>query len=195
MSEFKSHELPKLEGKPSSQFKIGDFTNHGTITFIDATHDFLHRKTKERWENEDGTNTNLSIKTDKGWFHLSDLVSAEMEMAVVDKDAIKPAIEFNELHKMDIRICQIISAEKVKGADKLLVLQIHTGKDERQVVTNIGEFFSPESLVGKKFPFILNLKPAKIRKIDSFGMIVCVNIQGSMPEMIESNSPVGSKIF
>lgn len=86
----------------------------------------------------------------------------------------KPNIAFDQFLALDIRICEIISSERVPKKDKLLKLVINTGIDERVAVTNIGAQFSPESLVGKKMPFILNLEPTTIAGIESTAMIIAV---------------------
>lgn len=89
-----------------------------------------------------------------------------------DNKQIKPEISFDDYMKVDIRMCQITSVEKVEGADKLYKLQIDTGIDSRVVVSAIAHKVTPEQLQDKIMPFVLNLAPRKIRNIDSFGMII-----------------------
>lgn len=84
----------------------------------------------------------------------------------------KPEISWDEYEKLDIRICEIISVKKVEKTDKLYELKINTGFDERTVISGIAQHFTEEELTGKKMPFILNLKPTKIRGIMSTGMII-----------------------
>jgi len=86
--------------------------------------------------------------------------------------AIKPDIAFEDFMKMDIRICQILSVEKVEKYDKLYKLEIDTGIDKRIVVSAIAHIFDKEELMGMCLPFILNLPVRKIAKIDSHGMII-----------------------
>lgn len=88
------------------------------------------------------------------------------------KTAIKPQISFDTYQLMDIRVCEIISAEKVEKKDKLYKLTIDTGVDTRVVVSGIAEQFSIEQILNKKFPFILNLPPRPIAGIESNGMII-----------------------
>lgn len=85
---------------------------------------------------------------------------------------IKPEISYEDYEKLDIRLCQIISVEKVEKKDKLYKLEIDTGVDKRVVVSAIAHLFKPEELLLKVLPFVLNLKPREIAKIESHGMIV-----------------------
>lgn len=84
----------------------------------------------------------------------------------------KPEISLEDFLKADVRLCEIVSAIKVEKADKLLKLTIKTGFDERVVMSAIAEKITPDELVGKKLPFVLNLPVKKIRGIESRGMII-----------------------
>ena len=86
--------------------------------------------------------------------------------------AMKDLINFDDFSKMDLRMGKILSAEKVEKADKLLKLQVHTGIDERTIVSGIAEHYSPEEIIGKTVLVLLNLAPRKIRGIESHGMIL-----------------------
>ena len=86
--------------------------------------------------------------------------------------AQKPEITYDDFTRMDIRIGEIIEAEKVKGADKLLKLKIDTGVDQRTVVSGIAQFYQPENIIGQKVSILINLAPRKIKGIESQGMIL-----------------------
>jgi len=88
-------------------------------------------------------------------------------------------ISFQDFQKLDIRIGEITSADKVEGTDKLIKMDIDFGSEQRQVVAGIAEAYSPEDLVGKKIPVLLNLEPRKIRGIDSQGMILAADEAGN----------------
>jgi methionyl-tRNA synthetase len=78
-------------------------------------------------------------------------------------------------NKLDIRIGQVVSAERVPKSTKMLKLQVIFGEaeeDELTVVTNIGDKFQPDDLLGLTFPFVVNLTPSKIMGIMSEAMIV-----------------------
>ncbi len=85
---------------------------------------------------------------------------------------IKETVSFDDFSKQDIRIGQIMEAEKVKGADKLLQLKVDTGIDQRTVVSGIAEHYKPEDIIGKKVCILVNLAPRKIKGIESHGMIL-----------------------
>ena len=85
---------------------------------------------------------------------------------------MKDEITFDDFTKMDIRVGEIKSAEKVKKADKLLQLTVDTGLDTRTVVSGIAEHYAPEEVIGKKVSILMNLAPRKIRGIESQGMIL-----------------------
>lgn len=84
----------------------------------------------------------------------------------------KPNISFEEFEKLDIRICKILSVEKVEKADKLYKLEIDTGIDKRVVVSAIAQSFLEKDLLNQHLPFVLNLEPRKIRGIESNAMII-----------------------
>lgn len=85
-------------------------------------------------------------------------------------------VAIEDFIKLRIRIGLIIGAEKVEGTDKLLKLQVNFGDEKRQIVSGIAQFYAPEKLVGKQFPFIVNLEPRIIRGIESQGMILAVDV-------------------
>lgn len=87
-------------------------------------------------------------------------------------------ISFQDFQKLDIRIGKITAADKVEGTDKLVKMDIDFGSEQRQVIAGIAEVYSPEDLVGKEIPVLLNLEPRKIRGIESQGMILAADVAG-----------------
>jgi methionyl-tRNA synthetase len=81
-------------------------------------------------------------------------------------------ITYDEFKKMDLRVAQILEAERVPGATKILKLKIDLGTEQRQMVAGVAETYAPEELVGKKLIVIVNLKPAVIRGIESQAMLL-----------------------
>ncbi len=82
-------------------------------------------------------------------------------------------ISIDEFKKVEIKIGEIKSAEKVLNADKLLRLEVSFGDHARQIVSGIAEYYpEPNTLVGKKCPFITNLEPRTIKGLESNGMIL-----------------------
>jgi len=84
----------------------------------------------------------------------------------------KDFIEFEDFEKIDFRVGKILSAEKHPKADKLLVFQVKIGKETRQIISGVAEHFKPEDCVGKKVLVVANLKPRKLRGLESHGMLM-----------------------
>lgn len=84
-------------------------------------------------------------------------------------------IGIDDFMKVELRVAQVLAAEPVKGADKLLKLQLDLGFEKRQVVSGIAKFYAPESLVGRKVIVVANLKPVKLRGELSQGMILAAS--------------------
>jgi len=89
-----------------------------------------------------------------------------------------PVVSFEDFLKLDIRIGTVSTAEKVSGADKLVRLEIDLGSETRQVVAGIAPHYSPEQIVGKQVPILVNLQPRTLRGIESQGMILAADVEG-----------------
>ncbi|MEG2405584.1 MAG: methionine--tRNA ligase subunit beta [Clostridiales bacterium] len=87
----------------------------------------------------------------------------------------KEEITIEDFAKIDLRVATVLEAEKVEGADKLLKLQIKIGEEQRQLVAGVAQHYAPEDLVGKNVVVVANLKPAKLRGIESQGMILAAS--------------------
>ncbi len=85
---------------------------------------------------------------------------------------LKDEIVYEDFDKLDLRVGTIISAEKHPKADKLLVFQVKMGTEKRQIVSGVAEYFKPEDCVGQKVVVVANLKPRKLRGIESKGMLL-----------------------
>lgn len=82
-------------------------------------------------------------------------------------------ISFDDWKKLEIKVGEIISAEKVAGADKLYKLQVDIGEDDpRQIVSGLVDFYTEDELKGKKIVVLANLQPAKFRGVESNGMLL-----------------------
>jgi len=84
-------------------------------------------------------------------------------------------ITIDDFAKVDLRVAKVLEAEKVEGADKLLKLKLEMGDEIRQVVSGIAKHYSPEEMVGKYVILVANLKPVKLRGIESQGMILAAS--------------------
>ena len=97
------------------------------------------------------------------------------------------AITFEDFKKIEIRMGKILSCEKVADADKLLKLQVDFGEFQRQIVSGIAESYSPEEMVGKTLPFIVNLEYRKFKGEESQGMLMAVDDENKTI-LLEPNS-------
>jgi methionyl-tRNA synthetase len=93
-----------------------------------------------------------------------------------------PKIEIDDFVKVDLRVGKVLSAERVKGADKLLHMKVDIAEAEpRTIVAGIALAYEPEKMVGRKVVIVANLQPRKLRGIESNGMIVAASLEGGPP--------------
>ena len=85
---------------------------------------------------------------------------------------LKDEIEYDDFDKLDLRVGTILSAEKHPKADKLLVFQVKMGTEKRQIISGVAEDFKAEDCVGQKVVVVANLKPRKLRGLESKGMLL-----------------------
>jgi methionyl-tRNA synthetase len=95
-----------------------------------------------------------------------------MELASKTVPLVKETIEFDDFAKMDIRIGEIVAAEKMEKSKKLLKLTVQDGVKERTILSGIAEYFKPEDIIGKQVSFLANLAPRKMMGLESEGMIL-----------------------
>lgn len=103
-------------------------------------------------------------------------------------------ITIDEFSRMDLRVVRVLAAEKVKGADKLLALTVDLGTEQRTIVSGIARHYTPEELVGKNVVMIVNLKPAKIRGIESRGMVLAASQDDKLAVVTVPDMPAGSRV-
>jgi methionyl-tRNA synthetase len=106
-------------------------------------------------------------------------------------------ITIDDFSKVDLRVGEVKSAEKVKGADKLLHLKVDIGEAEpRTIVAGIAFAYQPDQLVGRKVVIVANLEPRKLRGLTSQGMIVAASLEGGAPALASflESVPVGARL-
>ncbi len=89
---------------------------------------------------------------------------------------LAPEITIDDFVKLDLRVATVLEAERIKGADKLLRLVVDVGFETRQVLAGIAQYYEPADLVGRKIVVVANLKPRKMRGLESKGMIVAASV-------------------
>jgi methionyl-tRNA synthetase len=85
-------------------------------------------------------------------------------------------ITIDDFARVELRVGQVKVAEKVKGADKLLRLEVDLGTEVRQIIAGIAKAYDPEKLIGRKVVIVANLAPRKLRGLESQGMIVAASL-------------------
>jgi len=106
-------------------------------------------------------------------------------------------ITIEDFHKLDLRVAQIKEVEEIEGAARLYKLKIDLGTEERQLVAGIKAHYTPEELVGKKIIVIANLEPAKLRGVESQGMLLAASTEDKEQVVVltvDKDVPNGSKI-
>ncbi len=106
-------------------------------------------------------------------------------------------IAIEDFSKVEMRVGQVLAAERVKGADKLLHLTVEIGEAApRSIVAGIAEAYAPEQLIGRKVVIVANLQPRKLRGIESNGMIVAASLEGGQPVLAAflEEIPVGARL-
>lgn len=103
-------------------------------------------------------------------------IKAEAPKAEVKKEAAAAdEITIEDFAKIDLRVATVVAAERVPKTDKLIKLQVKIGDEERTIVSGIAQHYEPENLIGKNVIVIANLKPAKLRGIESRGMVLAAS--------------------
>ncbi len=130
-------------------------------------------------------------------------VASPSAAAKTDAPAAKAApaipdgkIGIDDFAKVELRVAQVKTAERVKGADKLLRLEVDLGNEVRQLVAGIAEAYEPETLIGRKVVIVANLAPRKLRGLESNGMIVAASPEGGKPVLASflEDVPLGTRL-
>ncbi|MBQ1533699.1 MAG: methionine--tRNA ligase [Erysipelotrichaceae bacterium] len=109
----------------------------------------------------------------------------------------KAEIEFSDFEKIEMVVGKVLECKKHPDADKILVFQVDFGYEQRQILSGVAQYYKPEELVGKKVIAVMNLKPRKIRGLDSQGMLLSAVKEENGKEKLElltSEMEVGSVV-
>ncbi len=102
-------------------------------------------------------------------------------------------ISYEDFKKVEMRVGEIKEVELIDGSDKLLKLKVVFGEEERQILSGIKNFFEdPQTLVGRKVPFVTNLEPRKMMGLESQGMILAVHDEDNNFSLLEVDSKIKS---
>jgi methionyl-tRNA synthetase len=105
-------------------------------------------------------------------------------------------IMIDDFAKVELRVAQILVAERVPKADKLLRLEVDLGYEKRQILAGIAQFYEPEKLIGRKIIIVANLAPRKMRGLESNGMLLAASLEGGAPVLAGflEEVPLGARL-
>ena len=105
-------------------------------------------------------------------------------------------ITIDDFAKVELRVAQILVAERVPKADKLLRLEVDLGTEKRQILAGIAEYYEPEKLIGRKIVIVANLAPRKMRGLESNGMLLAASLEGGTPVLAGflEDVPLGARL-
>jgi methionyl-tRNA synthetase len=104
-------------------------------------------------------------------------------------------IGIEDFMKVQLRVGEIVEAEKVKKANKLLKFSVKIGDETRTIVSGIAKYYTPEEMVGKQVVVVSNLKPAKLCGIESQGMLLCACTDDELTLVTpEKRMPTGATV-
>ena len=103
-------------------------------------------------------------------------------------------IKYEDFAKLEIKMATIVEAEKVEDTDKLLKLIVDLGDEKRQVVAGIALQYEAKDVIGRQVPVLCNLEPAKIRGVESNGMILCAAAPDPVLLLPEKKVANGGKV-
>jgi len=105
-------------------------------------------------------------------------------------------ITIDDFAKIDLRVAQILVAERIPKADKLLRLEVDLGYEKRQILAGIAQYYEPEKLVGRKIIIVANLAPRKMRGLMSNGMLLAASLEGGSPVLAGflEDVPLGARL-
>lgn len=111
------------------------------------------------------------------------------------KPADDPTITIQDFTKIELRVAKVLEASEIEGADRLLKLRVDIGTEERQLVAGIKKSYAPEDLVGKHIVVVANLKPARLRGVDSQGMLLAAQTEeGPLLVSFDKDVPAGAPV-
>jgi methionyl-tRNA synthetase len=105
-------------------------------------------------------------------------------------------ITIDDFAKVELRVAQILVAERIPKADKLLRLEVDLGYEKRQILAGIAQYYEPEKLVGRKIVIVANLAPRKMRGLESNGMLLAASLEGGAPVLAGflEEAPLGARL-
>jgi methionyl-tRNA synthetase len=127
----------------------------------------------------------------------SGALAPEGSASPISATSVEPQhISIDDVIKVDLRVAQILVAERVPKADKLLRLEVDLGYEKRQILAGIAQYYEPEKLIGRKIVIVANLAPRKMRGLESNGMLLAASLEGGSPVLAGflEEVPLGARL-
>ncbi|MGA7858306.1 MAG: methionine--tRNA ligase subunit beta, partial [Terracidiphilus sp.] len=109
---------------------------------------------------------------------------------------VPPQVTIDDFAKVELRVAQILVAERIPKADKLLRLEVDLGYEKRQILAGIAQYYEPENLIGRKIVIVANLAPRKMRGLESNGMLLAASLPDGAPVLAGflEEVPLGARL-
>src|ERR1039458_3111083 len=187
LGDIRKFDLTKLQW---GQLHLGTKLGEVQAVFPRADKSTVERMQKME-EPSAGTSTTASVGTG-----VPPAAAAKVEVAKPAAAIPDGKISIDDFAKVELRVAQVKTAERVKGADRLLRLEVDLGTEVRQLVAGIAEAYEPEALIGRKVVIVANLAPRKLRGLESNGMIVAASPEGGKPVLASflEDVPIGTRL-
>ena len=122
------------------------------------------------------------------------MASQQAKKEVKKEEPKKELISIDDFAKVELKVGEILESKQHENADKLLVSKIKIGDEVRQIVSGIAKYYNPKDLIGRKVVVVTNLKPVKIRGVESNGMVLCA-ADGEKLEIVEIKEATSGSII
>lgn len=99
-------------------------------------------------------------------------------------------INYEDFKKIELRIAQVLGAERVIGSEKLIKIQVDLGTEKRQIIAGIAKAYEPSTLVGKQVVVITNLEPRSLMGLESQGMVLATSTEAKGPFLLIPDQPI-----
>lgn len=137
----------------------------------------------------------IQIAPGEALFPRVEVTKLEVTTAMEQKPEGVKIASFEDFQRLDIRVAKVLSAERVEGTAKLFKMQIDLGREQRQIVAGIAEWYQPEDMPGKNIVVVTNMKPAKIRGVESTAMLLAALEGGQLALLtIDRDLPLGARV-
>lgn len=171
---------PQSTPQPTPSKFIDERTTHTSAVPTDPTHPGAPPRTSSLNEPNPGAHVAASAATTTERpgtppHHEAPASGPFAASAAASTTPDTPQIAIDDFVKIDLRVAQIVVAERIPKADKLLRLEVDLGYERRQILSGIAEWYTPEELIGRRIVIIANLAPRKMRGLESHGMLLAAS--------------------